>query len=255
MNPGFLALLSLFILVGAELTEPESAPQQQSDETKNLKYYPEGTKRSELIPQMRQFSFALGAPCTYCHGTEEQRTSDLRGVDFSLDIKPTKDKARQMLRMVDEINSRLLPQISQRREFDLEVTCFTCHSGLPFPESIEARVMRKIEDENLEAAIDDYRQVRERYYGSAAFNFKEQPLVEVASALHGEGQYEASAKISLLNLEFHPESGQSKFWLAEAYAASGERAKARELYEELLAQHPNDPRLKARIEALGKKDN
>lgn len=245
-----VATLFFLCVAGAELAGSAAVQQDGSDETKNLKYFPKETKRSELLPKMRQFSFALGVACTYCHGTEEQTGFDLEGVDFSLDIKPTKEKARQMLRMVEEINSKLLPRISPRSDLNLEVSCFTCHSGIPLPETIEARVARMIKAKGLEAALEDYRALRMRYFGSAAYNFKEQPLVEVAAQLLRESEYEAAAEFSKLNLEFHPDSTQSKFRLAEAYTGSGDKESARKIYLELLEARPQDRRLKARLEAL-----
>ncbi len=249
MNLKEIALSLLFFLTATPSAWSELSQPQRSDETINLQYFPKETTRSELIPQMRQFSFALGVACTHCHGTEEQTGFDLRGVDFSLDIKPAKSKARQMLRMVDEINGNLLSKIPQS-ELSLKVSCFTCHSGIPLPEMIEARVLRKIEKEGLEAAIEDYRSLRRNYEGSAAYNFKEQPLVEAASELHAKGKFKEALAISELNLEFHPDSGQSKFRLAEAYFETGEKEKARKLYAELLEANPNDRRVKRRLEEL-----
>jgi tetratricopeptide (TPR) repeat protein len=201
---------------------------------------------------MRQFSFALGVPCTHCHGTAEQTTSDLRGVDFSTDLKPTKNKARDMLRMTDEINTKLLAKIPHS-DLNLKVACVTCHSGLPLPETIEARVLRNVKAQGVAAAIDDYRKTRERYYGSSAYNFKEQPLVEVASTLVRDGkQFEAAAAISKLNLEFYPESGQSKFALAEAYFGLGDTKSARPLYEEILNARPGAQNIQSRLDEIDK---
>lgn len=250
MQPGYTAAALLSLLTGFAIAAPANGQQARSDETKNLQYFPKETKRSQLIPLMRQFSFALGVACTYCHGTPEQTGFDLNGVDFSLDIKPTKAKARDMLRMVDTINSKLLPKTSYRSELNLEVSCFTCHSGIPLPETIESRMHRTIKTDGLEAAVENYRSLRERHFGSAAYNFKEQPLVEVAGELYDNGKYEAAVAISRLNLEYHPESGQSKFRLAEAYAESGSKDKARQIYAELLKDRPDDRRLKQRLEAL-----
>lgn len=242
----------LFLFIPAALGLAAAQPQGWSEEAKNLQYFPKGTKQSELIPMMRQFSFALGVPCTHCHGTREQKGFDLRGVDFSLDIKPTKGIARDMLRMVDEINSKLLTKIAPRSDLDLKVSCFTCHSGIPLPETIESRVLRMIEREGVKSAIEDYRSTRERYYGSAAYNFKEQPLVEVASDLLRQGKYQEAVEVSQLNLEFHPRSSQSKFRLAQGYEGLGDKDKARGVYKELLEANPNDRRVKERLEALEK---
>ncbi len=254
MQPTYSALLLLMALGAGAVTAP-AVQEERSDETKNLKYFPKGTKRSELIPEMRKFSFALGVPCTHCHGTKEQTGFDLRGVDFSLDIKPTKEIARDMLRMVDEINSKLLPKISHRSDLNLKVSCFTCHSGMALPDTIEARVLRTIEKDGLEAAIADYRALRDRQYGNAAYNFREQPLVEVAAELNKKGNYGAAAAISRLNLEFVPGSLQSKLRLAEAYVGLGDKENARRIYQELLAANPDDRRLKQRLEELDNPGN
>ena len=223
----------------------------QSEAPKNLKYFPKDITRPELISKMRQFSFALGAPCTHCHGTLEQTGFDLTGVDFSTDLKPTKTKARDMLRMTDEINTKLLAPM-KHSELNLKVTCFTCHSGLALPESIEARVLRTAKSGGAKAAVEDYRKTREQYFGSAAYNFKEQPLVEVASALREGGQLEAAVEIAKLNLEFYPDSGQSKLGLAEAYFGLGDTKNARPLYEAMLQARPGAKNIQARLDEIDK---
>jgi len=240
--------LCTFVVIVTVGGGPTAAEEDRSP--KNLQFFPKDMKREDLIPLMRNFSFALGVACTHCHGTEEQTGFNLSGVDFSLDIKPAKEKARSMLRMTDEINKKLLAPIPAS-SLDLKVRCFTCHSGLPLPESIEDRVLRKIYAKGIDSAIEDYRAVREDYHGSAAYNFLQQPLVEVASALHGDGQYKEAAAISKLNLEFHPESGQSRFRLAEAYFQLGDKESARRTYREILSVRPEDKRVLARLEELG----
>jgi len=246
-NRAGVVFLSLWLAgrAGAGDAQPE-AP-------KNLKYFPKNTTRAELIVRMRQFSFALGVPCTHCHGTTEQKTFDLTGVDFSTDLKPTKAKARDMLRMTDEINTKLLAPIPHS-ELNLKVTCFTCHSGLALPESIEARVLRIVKTGGVNAAIADYRKVREQYYGSAAYNFKEQPLVEVASSLCDGGQFDAAIAISKLNLELYPQSGQAKLGLADSYFALGDTKNARLLYEEMLKAQPGAKYIQARLDEVEKRE-
>jgi tetratricopeptide (TPR) repeat protein len=245
MNRAGVMFLSLWLAGSA------GAADAQPEALKNLKYFPKEITRAELIPKMRQFSFALGVPCTHCHGTKEQTTFDLTGVDFSTDLKPTKAKARDMLRMTDEINTKLLAPIPHS-ELNLKVTCFTCHSGLALPESIEARVLRNVKTGGASAAVADYRTVREQYYGSAAYNFKEQPLVEVAQSLREGGQFEAALAISKLNLEFYPESGQSKLGLAEAYFGLGDTKNARPLYEAMLKARPGAKNIQARLDEIDK---
>src|SRR5262245_57338383 len=148
-----IVLLSVgFAGVAGAADAPPEAP-------KNLKYFPKDISRPDLIAKMRQFSFALGVACTHCHGTKEQTGFDLQGVDFSTDLKPTKDKARAMLRMTEEINTKQLAPMPHS-ELNLKVTCFTCHSGLALPETIEDRVLRTVKAGGASAAVDDYRKVR-----------------------------------------------------------------------------------------------
>lgn len=241
-----LAVFLMILVTGLAL--PALA---QPEAPKNLQYFPKDIERQELIGYMRDFSFALGVACTHCHGTEEQTGFRLKGVDFSLDLKPAKAKAREMLRMTEQINAKLLAQIPASK-LDLKVSCFTCHSGLALPETIEARVLRVLEADGVDAAVEDYRATRERYFGSAAYNFREQPLVEVAGDLHEAGKYKAAVAISRLNLEFHAESGQSKFRLAEAYFELGDTKQAREIYEKILEDRPNDQRVRERLKKLEK---
>jgi len=76
---------------------------------------------SHLEATMRLFATSLGVNCSYCHvfrqGAPPQMDSD---------DKETKRKARDMIKMVREINER---------NFDgkMEVTCATCHRGNPKP--------------------------------------------------------------------------------------------------------------------------
>lgn len=246
--------LAIRLLLLSMLLAGWNQPLSSQDRTpKNLQYYPKDISRQELVQKMRQFSFALGVACTHCHGTQEQTGFNLRGVDFSLDIKPAKSKAREMLRMVDEINNNLLAAIAKRSELKLGVSCFTCHSGIPLPETIEQRVIRTATAQGIEAAIADYRRLRERHFGSAAYNFGEQPLVEVSQEFRSRKLYRESVDISQLNLEFFPQSGQTIFGLAEAYFQLGEDGKARSHYEKILEMRPNDRRSKGRLEELKKR--
>jgi len=67
---------------------------------------------SELIPSMRYVSASLGVGCDYCHEADH----------FDNDDKPTKQRARNMTKMMFAINQ---DNFNGRRE----VTCYTCHRG------------------------------------------------------------------------------------------------------------------------------
>ena len=98
-------MIAMLVLVAAGLSLA-AAPPGWSDKPINLRYFPKETTKDELIVSMRKFAFALGVACTHCHGTEEQTGFNLQGVDFSLDIKPQKTTAREMLRVASARPSR-----------------------------------------------------------------------------------------------------------------------------------------------------
>lgn len=74
-----------------------------------------------LMASMQTFPAALGVEaqggCNYCHEA-----------DRSLDTKPAKVKARQMIEMVSEINAKF-------GDGKVHVTCWTCHLGSTKPET------------------------------------------------------------------------------------------------------------------------
>ena len=67
----------------------------------------------ELMPSMRYVSASLGVGCDYCHEADH----------FDSDDKPTKQRARNMMKMMFAINQ---DNFNGRRE----VTCYTCHRGI-----------------------------------------------------------------------------------------------------------------------------
>jgi hypothetical protein len=89
---------------------------QGNNSPKNLKVLTPDT----FMAQMQTFPVALGVQsqggCNFCHEA-----------DRSLDTKPTKVKARQMIEMVRDINARF-------GDGKVHVTCWTCHLGSTTPE-------------------------------------------------------------------------------------------------------------------------
>ena len=89
----------------------------------NTKVFPHNTPVNEVIGAMRTFSGSLGVRCQFCHVGEEGMP--LERFDFAKDEKRPKLVARQMMRMVQEINHRL-DTIPGRTAPGLQVTCATC---------------------------------------------------------------------------------------------------------------------------------
>jgi photosynthetic reaction center cytochrome c subunit len=66
----------------------------------------------QLIPSMRYITFALGVRCDYCHIQDH----------FESDEKPTKKRARGMMKMMFAIDNTYFAG-------HRAVTCYTCHRG------------------------------------------------------------------------------------------------------------------------------
>jgi Photosynthetic reaction centre cytochrome C subunit len=85
------------------------------DQLKNLQILT-GMSRPEVWEVMNQMASGLGVNCQYCHVTE----------DVASDAKPQKQRGREMMRMVIDLNARHFGGKPV-------VTCFTCHNGKVHP--------------------------------------------------------------------------------------------------------------------------
>ena len=110
-----------------QTTAPQSAPEGQAaprarrpapGPPQNLQVLPKDISRADLIATMQKVAGSLGVRCDFCH---------VPG-NFASDDKDTKQTARRMLRMVNDINK---DNFSGRPE----VSCYTCHRGSTMPES------------------------------------------------------------------------------------------------------------------------
>src|SRR5262245_55931938 len=117
-----ISALAVIGIVAAIIVARIPLNAQGNNPPKNLKIL----TPAELMAQMQTFPVALGVQgqggCNFCHEA-----------DRSLDTKPTKVKARQMIELVNEINAKF-------GDGKVHVTCWTCHLGSTMPET--ARVSK-----------------------------------------------------------------------------------------------------------------
>lgn len=224
-----------------------SALGAQQEGPKNLQVLSPDMPRAQLNQIMRGFTQALGVRCSSCHVGEEGQP--LSTYDFASDDKAMKLKAREMLRMVGAINGTFLANLPDRGEPNVRVTCATCHRGVSRPEAIEAILVRTAEAEGAGAAVDRYRQLRDKYYGGAAYDFTDRPLLVAAEALRSE---HADAAMRLLEtaLEFNPGSAMTFFAMAQIHDTAGDKDKAIELYRRVLEIMPDNPQAQRRLREL-----
>ena len=101
------------------------APQEKTVDQvgKNIKVLT-GLPESQLIPVMNFFAASMGRRCNFCHVNNQGQW------DYASDAKPEKAAAREMIKMVLDIN-----KTTERLKLD-PVSCYTCHRGRTSPQSI-----------------------------------------------------------------------------------------------------------------------
>jgi hypothetical protein len=198
MLAGLLALI-------APLAHPgEARAQWPPDTLQNLQVLPQDIDTRALIGMMAGFTRALGVRCQFCHVGEEGMP--LSRFDFASDDKETKRKARVMIRMVQHINGEHLAELESRSEPAVEVTCGTCHRGVPRPRTLQDVLIEAYDAGGLDSAVPRYHGLRHRYYGRASYDFGEVPLDDVAQDVAQRGALADAVALLQLNLEQNPGS-------------------------------------------------
>ena len=215
----------------------------------NLQVYPKDISRAELTQRMREFSFALGVRCQYCH-TGGNGVS-FEGVVFSSDDKPAKRTARAMLRMVEQLNTTTLAQLPARAEPRVVVECVTCHRGVALPKSLQTTLFEIVGKQGAPAAVAKYRALRaDALLGH--YNFGEWEINELARRLSEDGKPDAAIAILEMNGEFYPKSADIDVMIGEQHRRLGNRDKAIERFRIALGKAPQHPMAKQRLEELEK---
>lgn len=231
-----------------------SAHAQIPDKFTNLKVLPKDITKPELVNVMRGFASDLGVRCAHCHTAKDPH--DLSTFNWASDQKPEKEIARAMMQLAEDTNERLDKVMGKEHADHLKVTCFTCHHGNHRPETLADALVPVLTKDGPDAAAARYRELRNEYYGQAAYDFSEWSLVSIAENLSKDPAQANGARALLnLNLEFYPESAATYARMAETYIAAGDTAAALTHFDKAMQLAPEDPRLKQRVDMIrgGKK--
>jgi hypothetical protein len=99
----------------------------------NLQVLPKDIPRAQLLQAMQAFNQALGVQCSHCHqfvGPGDPTN------DMASDVKPQKNIARAMIRMVGTIRPAVTAAVPTKAATDVRVVgCWTCHRGQAIPEA------------------------------------------------------------------------------------------------------------------------
>jgi len=231
--------------LAASLILPMVSEAQDASQYENLHVLPQDISRSELREVMLRNLTGLGLPrrqnegCLYCHvGDMDQPSSTWA---WASDEKTAKRKARVMMEMVMDINSALVG-LEDRVAPEMEVTCFTCHSGRTDPRSLPEILKAVYADEGVDATVERYRALRERYYAADAYDFRAGVLADLAAEFAQDGAYEDGMRLSALNEEVFPGDAatrRSTISLQLAYTAGQDGViKALSEYDSLSEAEP-----------------
>lgn len=191
---------------------------------------------------MRTFAAALGVGCTHCHIGRDGAA--LAEIDYISDEKRTKLVARQMMRMVAEINRRLdtLPSTPSPQA----VTCETCHRGVPRPVPLSTLITDALVASGVDSAIRAYRVLRERYLSRGAYDLSEATLNTAAFRGARAGKSDDALRLLVLNDSLFPEAVVLHIIRGNVYLMRGDTAAAAASFREALRRDP------ANDEALGR---
>jgi tetratricopeptide (TPR) repeat protein len=242
-----LLLVPVFVFASVALT---AQPAQPPWKPENLQFFPKDITRERLVQRMREFSFALGVRCQYCHTGGNGISFD--GVNFGSDEKPAKVKARAMLRMVEHVNTSMLPALPSRATPRVEVDCVTCHRGLPLPKTLQTTLLEIIEKDGAPAGVEKYRELRRDATLTGRYNFGEWEINELARRLVEAGNTQGAIAMLEVNVEFNPKSGDIEFMLGELHRTRGERDQAIKRYRAALEKAPQHQAAKQRLAELEK---
>ena len=209
-------------------------------ELENLQVLPADTTPRQVINVMRGFTTGLGVRCEYCHVGEPG--ADLATFDFVSDAKPAKEKARVMWQMVMAINEdhiARLTELGASPDSLIRVGCSTCHHGQPRPLLLQDILMDTFEAEGLEATLERYDSLRERYYGGYTYDFGENALIGVGQRIARGGDVESGIALLNKNLELYPESVSTQLALGQAFVAAGDTESARAAFTRCLELAPD----------------
>ena len=248
-KPGFAGSVGIAAAALAFTVPATPAGGQIPDEFTNLQFFDEEISRGELIGYMRQFSFALGVRCQYCHSGGDGVSFE--GVEFASDDKPEKLRARYMLEMARTINSTLLVDVPERRSPNVDVGCATCHRGIARPRMIADVIRETITADGAEAGVTKYRELHDEYSDGWSYDFGEWAINDLASEYGRAEDPETAAVLMRMNSEFHPGSPSVWTGLGDAENLAGNRDAAIAAYQKGLELSPDNPQILRRLEELG----
>jgi hypothetical protein len=242
-------LVALALVLLPSHSFAQAAGKFPPDSLVNVKVLPKTMPVTQVLGVMRNIAGDLGVRCTFCHVIKEGQP--LSQADFPSDEKRTKQVARQMMLMVQEINRRV-DTLPGHTTASLRVTCGTCHRGVNKPAPLATVLVDAGTAAGADSAVKAYKALREKYYGRASYDFGEGSLNTAAFQLAQAKKFdEAKALLDLNETQFPTSSGIAVF-RGNIALMRGDTTAAEASFREAVKRDANNEEAKGRLRAIGK---
>lgn len=250
MTRSAVVALSLVLAVAPLAAQGPGGGKFPPDSLVNTKVIPHNTPVMQVVGTMRNFAGALGVRCQFCHEGEEGQP--LSSFDFPSDKKETKLIARQMMRMVEEINRRV-DTLPGRAPGDPDVTCATCHRGVSLPQPLYQVIVNAAQSAGgADSAARAYRALYQKYYGRDSYDFGENSLPMAAFRLAQAGKFPEALAVLSLNEEKYPASAPTSVARGNVLLMKGDTNAAVASFREALKRDSTSFDARGQLRRLGK---
>ena len=219
------------------------------DSLENVQVIPKNTSPMVVWGTMRNIAFGLGVTCTFCHVGEEG--APLEQLDFPNDQKRNKLVARQMMRLVQQVNARL-DTIPSRPTPTAVVTCATCHRGVSRPVPLSQIVAEAATAAGADSAIRLYRSLRERYYGRDSYDFGESSLNTAAFRTARAGKTDVGLALLLVNEQFYPNAAGLSITRGNISLMRSDTTAAAAAFREAIRRDPSNDEARGRLKDIAR---
>ena len=240
-------VLASFLVVLTATSLAQQDDWRWPEKPANLQVLNKDWPGARLSPVMRGFTRALGVRCSYCHMGEEGKP--LSTYDFASDKNPNKDRAREMLRMLGDVNTHL-KKIEPSGDKRVNMWCHTCHRGRPRPMTLEEELGEQYRLKGIETALGHYQTLKQNYLERGSYDFSERSLRNFGDELLEKKDFAGAIRVFNLNSSIFPKSATVWNSLANAHLQNGEKKKARQYYETSFKRDPTNEEAKENLKKL-----
>jgi hypothetical protein len=242
--------LTVILLAAVSSADAQPAGKFPPDSLINTKVIPKGTPVTEVVGTMRNFTSALGVRCQFCH--EGKEGMPLAQFDFASDKKRNKLVARQMMRMLQEINRRL-DTLPERPKPLIVAECATCHRGVSRPVPLFTIVQEAAVNVSADSAVRAYRALRERYYGRDAYDFSESALNIAAFRTARAGKPDEGLALLRYNEALFPNSSGMAVFKGNILLMKGDTSAAVAAFREAVRRDSTNTEARNRLQTFEKR--